>query len=170
MLLHWEVLGMRLMYKCMYTCIHNMHNAYLQMQCTYMTHACTHTRGCVWRERVEVAPTHVRTRECTHAHMHTHTHAHTHTRVCRFVRALHYRYAYTKLGSSEASQGHWWKRSLIGQYLPIVSSRELKPVIEAQGWKWYTKKKMKSKTWTTFLMCKDHKMPLLHPTFSHSSR
>lgn len=65
---------------------------------------------------------------------------------CRFVRALHYRYQYTKLGSPEAERGHWWKRSLIGQYLPIVSSRQLRPVVESQGWKWYTKKKVKSAT------------------------
>ena len=126
---------------------------------------CTHARTHAWMH----TRTHAHTHTCTHTRTHIHTHTH-HTRVCRFVRALHYRYEYTKLGSPEASQGHWWKRSLIGQYLPIVSSRELKPVIETQGWKWYTKKKMKSKTWTTFLMCKDHKMPLLHPTFSHSSR
>lgn len=76
---------------------------------------------------------------------------------CRFVRALHYRYQYTKLGSPEAERGHWWKRSLIGQYLPIVSSRQLRPVVESQGWKWYTKKKVKSATefvvWLIVLLC-----------------
>ena len=56
----------------------------------------------------------------------------------RFVRALHYRYRFTKLGSPEASQGQWWSREWIGQYLPIVSIHQLRPVIESQGWQWYS--------------------------------
>lgn len=55
----------------------------------------------------------------------------------RFVRALHYRYEYTKLGSKEAASGQWWTRRLIGEYLPIVSEANLRKVIENQGWKWY---------------------------------
>ena len=56
----------------------------------------------------------------------------------RFVRALHYRYRFTKLGSPEASQGQWWSRERIGQYLPIVSTHQLRPVIESQDWRWYS--------------------------------
>ena len=61
--------------------------------------------------------------------------------VCsgRYVRALHYRYKFTKLGSEEAGRGQWWSRELIGQpYMPIVSAAQLRPTIEAQGWHWYS--------------------------------
>ena len=57
----------------------------------------------------------------------------------RYVRALHYRYEYTKIGSKEAGRGHWWKRKLIGQYLPPLSAKQVKPVLREQGWKWYTR-------------------------------
>lgn len=59
--------------------------------------------------------------------------------MSRYVRALHYRYQFTELGSKEAAQGQWWSRKLIGQlYMPIVSAAQLRPTIEAQGWQWYT--------------------------------
>ena len=54
------------------------------------------------------------------------------------MRALHYQYQYTEVGSEAAAKGEWWSRKLIGQlYMPIVSAEQLRPVIEAQGWKWY---------------------------------
>ena len=58
--------------------------------------------------------------------------------LSRYVRALHYKYEYTKVGSEESGRGQWWQRTLIGQYLPIVSSRELRHTVEVQGWKWYS--------------------------------
>lgn len=57
----------------------------------------------------------------------------------KYIRALHYRYEYTKIGSKEAGRGHWWKRKLIGQYLPPLSAKQVKPVLREQGWKWYTR-------------------------------
>ena len=74
----------------------------------------------------------------THSsHPHTsHSHPpHPH----RYIRALHYRYEYTKIGSKEAGRGQWWKRKLIGQYLPPLSAKQVKPVLREQGWKWYTR-------------------------------
>ena len=57
---------------------------------------------------------------------------------CRYIRALHYEYQYTGVGSEAAGRGEWWSRKPIGQlYIPIVSAEQLRPVIEAQGWQWY---------------------------------
>ena len=54
------------------------------------------------------------------------------------MRAVHYRYQYTELGSEAAGRGEWWTRRLLQKpYLPIVSEEQLRPVIEAQGWHWY---------------------------------
>ncbi|KAK3606108.1 hypothetical protein CHS0354_006472 [Potamilus streckersoni] len=39
----------------------------------------------------------------------------------RFIRAEHYRYRFTKIGSNDASEGHWWKRTHIGNYMPPIS-------------------------------------------------
>ena len=55
----------------------------------------------------------------------------------RIVRALHYRYRYTKIGSKAASRGQWWQRELIGEYFPPVSEAQLRPILEGQGWRWY---------------------------------
>lgn len=57
----------------------------------------------------------------------------------RYVRAVHYRYQYTEMGSEAAERGEWWIRKLLHKpYLPIVGKQQLRPVIEAQGWHWYT--------------------------------
>ena len=61
----------------------------------------------------------------------------------RFVRALHYKYEYTKIGSDDASKGHWWRRKLIGEYLTIVDKKSLEKFMSQQGWKWYSRKKWK---------------------------
>ncbi|XP_022239177.1 lipase maturation factor 1-like [Limulus polyphemus] len=53
----------------------------------------------------------------------------------RFVRAEHYRYSYTKLGSRDSQRGHWWKRRYIGNYLPPVSLKTLSSVMKRFGWK-----------------------------------
>ena len=57
----------------------------------------------------------------------------------RYIRASLYRYEFTKIGSPEAKTGKWWKRRKIGEYIPIVSEQNLRPVIEQQGWVWYNK-------------------------------
>ena len=55
------------------------------------------------------------------------------------MRAVHYRYQYTEAGSEAAERGEWWSRQLLDRpYLPIVAEQHLRPVIEAQGWLWYT--------------------------------
>ena len=55
----------------------------------------------------------------------------------RFIRAQHYHYQYTVLGSEAAKQGKWWQRELIGEYFPPVAASQLRPILEGQGWKWY---------------------------------
>lgn len=52
----------------------------------------------------------------------------------RFVRAQHYRYQYTKIGSKQAQEGAWWKRRLIRGYLPAVSLDSLESYIRSQSW------------------------------------
>ncbi|XP_019858081.1 PREDICTED: lipase maturation factor 1-like [Amphimedon queenslandica] len=54
-----------------------------------------------------------------------------------FVRALHYQYKYTKIGSKESKRGQWWKRKKKGVYLPIINIDSLKDIMSGQGWKWY---------------------------------
>lgn len=50
----------------------------------------------------------------------------------KFVRAQHFRYRFTKIGT--ARSGAWWKRKLIGQYLQPVSLRMLSNIVAQQGW------------------------------------
>jgi len=52
----------------------------------------------------------------------------------RFIRARHYLYHYTTPGSKEAINGQWWRRELIGDYLPIVTLHSLYPILKEQGW------------------------------------
>ena len=51
------------------------------------------------------------------------------------IRARHYKYTFTKAGSKAASQGHWWKRKLIGDYVPAVDLEMLSGVYQQFGWK-----------------------------------
>jgi hypothetical protein len=44
-------------------------------------------------------------------------------------------YEFTNIGSTEASEGHWWNRTRIGSYFPPVSLRDLKGYFKMQGWK-----------------------------------
>lgn len=53
----------------------------------------------------------------------------------KFIRAEHYRYRYTKIGSSEAAKGAWWKRTYIGNYMPPISLESVKPILRQMGWK-----------------------------------
>ncbi len=66
---------------------------------------------------------------------------HPHTHPHRFIRAQHYQYTYTRLGSKAADEGHWWERELIGQYFPVVSKEHLQHIAKQQGWTWYNKTK-----------------------------
>lgn len=52
----------------------------------------------------------------------------------RFVRALHYQYTFTKIGSKDYKSGKWWKRERISEYLPIVNLDSLRPYLKNQGW------------------------------------
>ncbi|KAK7498343.1 hypothetical protein BaRGS_00010297 [Batillaria attramentaria] len=53
----------------------------------------------------------------------------------RFIRAEHYRYHYTKIGSSEAAKGAWWRRKYIGNYLPPISLESARPILKQMGWR-----------------------------------
>ncbi|KAK2145906.1 hypothetical protein LSH36_648g01070 [Paralvinella palmiformis] len=52
----------------------------------------------------------------------------------RYVRAEHFRYIFTKIGSKPAKSGAWWKRTKIGNYLPAVSLESLKDYMKANQW------------------------------------
>ncbi|XP_022092556.1 lipase maturation factor 1-like [Acanthaster planci] len=52
----------------------------------------------------------------------------------RFVRALHYRYQYTKIGSQQSQEGAWWSRKFLRSYLPPVSLESLEGYIKSQSW------------------------------------
>ncbi|XP_025095133.1 lipase maturation factor 1-like isoform X2 [Pomacea canaliculata] len=53
----------------------------------------------------------------------------------KFIRAEHYKYRYTKLGTNETVGGAWWKRKYIKNYLPPLSMQSAKPILEQMGWK-----------------------------------
>ena len=53
----------------------------------------------------------------------------------RYIRAEHYRYRYTKMNSSEAEAGAWWRRKHIGSYMPPVSLETVQPFMQQMGWK-----------------------------------
>jgi hypothetical protein len=48
----------------------------------------------------------------------------------KYIRALHFRYEFTKAGSSK----YWWKRRRFGEYIPAVSLQDLKGVYRQFGW------------------------------------
>ncbi|XP_060599911.1 lipase maturation factor 1-like [Ruditapes philippinarum] len=54
-----------------------------------------------------------------------------HTKPPKFIRLQHYSYKYTKIGSKDAQQGRWWKRRLIGNYMPAVSSHTIKGILSS---------------------------------------
>jgi len=51
------------------------------------------------------------------------------------IRARHFKYKFTKLGGKTSSQGHWWQRKLIGDYIPIIDIEILAGVYQQFGWK-----------------------------------
>ncbi|CAD5116491.1 DgyrCDS5370 [Dimorphilus gyrociliatus] len=52
----------------------------------------------------------------------------------KFVRALHYRYTFTPIGSEDYKLGKWWNRKRIGEYLPIINLDSIRPYLRSQGW------------------------------------
>ncbi|XP_064601523.1 lipase maturation factor 1-like [Liolophura sinensis] len=53
----------------------------------------------------------------------------------KFIRAEHYQYRYTRIGSKAATKGQWWRRKRIGNYLPPVSLQSAQPIVKQMGWK-----------------------------------
>ncbi|KAK7110005.1 lipase maturation factor 1-like [Littorina saxatilis] len=53
----------------------------------------------------------------------------------KFIRAEHYRYRFTKIGSKEAKEGAWWRRKYVGNYMPPVSLESVRPIVQQMGWK-----------------------------------
>jgi len=52
----------------------------------------------------------------------------------RYIRAEHYIYEFTKIGSKEAKQGQWWKRRRIKEYLPIIDLHSVAAYLKSNGW------------------------------------
>lgn len=50
-----------------------------------------------------------------------------------YIRAEHYKYKYTPLGSNSAQAGKWWKRKRIGSYLPPVNMKMLEGYLKSRG-------------------------------------
>ncbi|KAL4231529.1 Lipase maturation factor 1 [Mactra antiquata] len=48
----------------------------------------------------------------------------------QYVRVQHYNYKYTKIGSVDAMSGRWWKRRLIGDYMPPISLDSIKDIMK----------------------------------------
>ncbi|KAI6646711.1 Lipase maturation factor 1 [Oopsacas minuta] len=51
-----------------------------------------------------------------------------------YIRAKHYSYEFTQLGSSEAAEGHWWKRKFLRDYFPPVRLQDLAEAYKQMGW------------------------------------
>ena len=49
----------------------------------------------------------------------------------RFIRMQHYLYQYADVTNNN---GSWWKREMIGEYMPPVSLKELESVMKRQNW------------------------------------
>merc|ERR1712062_786230 len=49
----------------------------------------------------------------------------------KYIRMRHYLYNYAESGNME---GNWWIRKLIGTYMPIVSLKDLEPILKRQNW------------------------------------
>jgi len=58
----------------------------------------------------------------------------------KFIRAQHFKYAFTKPASKAAMEGKWWNRKVIGEYIPALDLESLKGIYKQFGWK------MKKKT------------------------
>ena len=51
-----------------------------------------------------------------------------------YIRAKHYSYQFTRLGSPEAAEGHWWKRKFLKDYFPTVRLQDLTAAYTQLGW------------------------------------
>nr|XP_055195800.1 lipase maturation factor 1 isoform X5 [Nyctereutes procyonoides] len=52
----------------------------------------------------------------------------------RWLRGEHYRYKFSRPGSSHAAAGKWWLRKRIGPYFPPVSLRDLEDYFRSREW------------------------------------
>ena len=52
----------------------------------------------------------------------------------KFIRANHYSYQFTRLGSEEAAAGDWWKRTYLKEYFPPVRLEDLTAAYKQMGW------------------------------------
>ncbi|XP_070580075.1 lipase maturation factor 1-like [Ptychodera flava] len=57
-----------------------------------------------------------------------------HTDPPKYIRIEHYRYTFTKIGSTAAKEGKWWKRRRIGSYMPPVSLNSLTSYLQRRGY------------------------------------
>lgn len=53
-------------------------------------------------------------------------------RAPSYVRASHYRYVYSKVGSVG---GVWWERERIGEYMPPMDVKMVKVIYKQFGWR-----------------------------------
>lgn len=51
-----------------------------------------------------------------------------------YIRAEHYLYEFTTIGTKKASDGLWWDRKKIGTYFPPVCMEDLRNILQSQGW------------------------------------
>uniref|UniRef100_A0A8C2H0F0 Lipase maturation factor n=1 Tax=Cyprinus carpio TaxID=7962 RepID=A0A8C2H0F0_CYPCA len=52
----------------------------------------------------------------------------------RWIRGEHFRYKFTRPGSSSAAQGKWWVRKRIGPYFPPVNLDSLRSYFQSRNW------------------------------------
>ncbi|XP_026133198.1 lipase maturation factor 1 [Carassius auratus] len=52
----------------------------------------------------------------------------------RWIRGEHFRYKFTRPGSSGAAQGRWWVRKRIGPYFPPVNLDTLRSYFQSRNW------------------------------------
>uniref|UniRef100_A0A3B1IWV8 Lipase maturation factor n=1 Tax=Astyanax mexicanus TaxID=7994 RepID=A0A3B1IWV8_ASTMX len=52
----------------------------------------------------------------------------------RWIRGEHYRYKFTRPGSSSAAQGKWWARKRIGPYFPPLNLEGLRSYFKSRNW------------------------------------
>ena len=61
----------------------------------------------------------------------------------KFIRAEHYRYKFTSIGSRDAEAGRWWKRQKVGTYLPPISLDSVKDFMKQMDFTMPRIRKMK---------------------------
>ena len=58
----------------------------------------------------------------------------------KFIRARHFKYNFSNIGSEEAQKGQWWTRVYIKDYMPILDLKSVQPYLNHFGWKLKTGK------------------------------